>query len=389
MTKHSHSKQSKPESPGLAFWRMMTSLRLTILVITLIALISIIGTLVLQEGGGEDWKIPHLYKPRTIRIFEILGFFHIFHSMVFRVLSLILASCLLFCMMSRLGRMLPPRSGSRHRRHLIFLSVHGGFLLIMIGVFITNRFGDRGFLEIAEKSSESTYVSWQGRQRSELGFEVMCDQFEVEMYPDHNMVKEYRSHLRIRDGGEWRPAAVVRVNHPLRWKGVSLYQSSYGVGEIPKQVEVAVFVRGQETRSILLSFEEDAPVSAEDLELGLEVRLARFEPHFTLDSDGTVRSRSQEMRNPAIELEFIRHGEPVDSVWVFANFPDLHAGTQQHRYGAHIRKLIPLQYTGLQVTRDPGKGVVWLGSLLLFGGLLVNILVTRPWRQVRMREDTV
>ncbi len=72
---------------------------------------------------------------------------------------------------------------------------------------------------------------------------------------------------------------------------------------------------------IFISFEEVLVI-----EIGEEFQIAddeysatvlQFVPDFAIKEDGTVVSRSEEPRNPAIEIDVLKDGEPEDHVWAF------------------------------------------------------------------------
>lgn len=60
-------------------------------------------------------------------------------------------------------------------------------------------------------------------------FRVRSEGLQVERYPG-GQPKEYRAYLTLFDGEREVERAVVRVNEPLTWRGVSLYLKSYKEG---------------------------------------------------------------------------------------------------------------------------------------------------------------
>ena len=66
-----------------------------------------------------------------------------------------------------------------------------------------------------------------GRVPRPLGFTVALTDFRVETYPGGEVPKDYASRLRLDDGRGAAREATVRLNAPVDFGGLSLYQSSY------------------------------------------------------------------------------------------------------------------------------------------------------------------
>ena len=60
-----------------------------------------------------------------------------------------------------------------------------------------------------------------------LNFEIKCNDFDFSLY-ESGMPKEYRSSLEIIKDDETVVQKDIIVNDPLRYKGISFYQASYG-----------------------------------------------------------------------------------------------------------------------------------------------------------------
>jgi hypothetical protein len=80
---------------------------------------------------------------------------------------------------------------------------------------------------------DKLYTIVMGRTEQPLPFSVTLTKFEQELYPGTNMARAYRSDVVIRDGDQSWPASIT-MNEPLRYKGYTLYQSSFDLsGEKP------------------------------------------------------------------------------------------------------------------------------------------------------------
>jgi hypothetical protein len=71
--------------------------------------------------------------------------------------------------------------------------------------------------------------------------------------------------------------------------------------------------------------EEDKVRMKEDFRIGdtdYTARVVEFVPDFTLDmKTGKVKSRSNELKNPAARIIVKQRGVPRDTTWAFLNFP--------------------------------------------------------------------
>ena len=111
---------------------------------------------------------------------------------------------------------------------------HLSILLILLGGLINARSGFTGYVEVREGETFVVSAALTPDETGQHGsFTVRCDAFRVERYPDGSP-KEYVSTLTFLEGEQvaldHRP---LRVNHPLSYRGLTFYQSSYGISARP------------------------------------------------------------------------------------------------------------------------------------------------------------
>ena len=87
-----------PKNPNPA-WRFFCSVRLTIVLLIILALVSIVGTLIPQQQGTMAFA-KHL-RPGTLKIFLFFDLFDIYHAVWFRFLIGILTLNLIICSINR------------------------------------------------------------------------------------------------------------------------------------------------------------------------------------------------------------------------------------------------------------------------------------------------
>jgi ABC-type transport system involved in cytochrome c biogenesis permease subunit len=117
-----------------------------------------------------------------------------------------------------------------NRRRIGFLMTHGSLILIVVGACITYFFKTEGQLALWEGETSGTVQYQASRQAPveshHLPFQVRLDDFQIDYYQGTRQPAQFRSKVHVIDG-EKNFAAEVYMNHPLHYKGWSLFQSSY------------------------------------------------------------------------------------------------------------------------------------------------------------------
>ncbi|HWI41441.1 MAG TPA: cytochrome c biogenesis protein ResB, partial [Verrucomicrobiae bacterium] len=263
-------------------WDFFCSLKLSIFLLIGLAATSVIGTIIPQNSPKEE--LQRRFSESTIRLFENLGFFDMYHSWWFILLLYLLTVNLVACSIKRLprvwkiisepvlkldaglekslstvhefkvsgtaeemkgkmiaflrGNFAPPvvteadgechlfAQKSPYSRLGVYV-VHFSIVIIFIGAIVGSFAGYKAFVNIVEGTGTST-VYTRSEKQIDLGFTVKCEKFTVSFY-DTGAPKEFRSLLTVIDNNkvviDKRP---IVVNDPLTYKGVTFYQSSYG-----------------------------------------------------------------------------------------------------------------------------------------------------------------
>jgi cytochrome c biogenesis protein len=78
-----------------------------------------------------------------------------------------------------------------------------------------------------------------------------------------------------------------------------------------------------------------------------------------------------------------KEGTVQNRAWVFQKIPDFH-GSKVGDYQFIIKGFKMKEYTGLQVTKDPGVGMVWTGCTLMVIGILLTFFFShrRLWIRI-------
>jgi cytochrome c biogenesis protein len=250
--------------------------------------------------------------------------------------------------------------------------VHLSVIIIFIGAMIGSFFGYKAFINIVEGSSVDT-VFTQKEKPIKLDFAVRCESFSVSYY-NTGAPKEFKSILTILENGKpvkgYENIPTI-VNDPLSYKGITFYQSSYGQAGEGAAYHFNIARRGGGGTAHL------------DLKKGEEVALDGGIKLQVLESTQDVRQYMPEFSGPAAKVQLTMPGKSPESFIVFKNHPEIEEqrkGELVIQYGGADEKL----YTGLQVAKDPGVWIVWLGCALMTIGICMAFFLShnRLWIRI-------
>ncbi len=397
-------------------WRFFASVKLALVLLILLALSSIMGTLVPQGLPPEAY---------AARYGSLAGFFiglrltGLYHSVWFLALLLLLALNTVICTLSRLPakwrRVFRPRVDAdatgllamkvngrltrnapvasvridvqaalapRHYRAtsvekdngLVILArkrrlgnfgpdmVHLGLLIVIIGGIVSSLAGSREQLALTEG---------QMLPVPRAAFTVRLDKFETEYYPQGN-VKGWKSSVTII--AQNRPVAfgVIEVNRPFSFRGISFYQTSYGWDWEKAKLEITISKKNDPafSRTVRAGLGERMPVSDNDV---TAVSVENFVPDFVIGEGSEVQTRSLNPDNPAAQITGWKGGEKVFSGWIFAKFPDftqIHSGKETDLSFA-LKSFEAPEFSVLEAAHDPGAGWIWAGCMLVTAGFFL------------------
>jgi len=244
--------------------------------------------------------------------------------------------------------------------------VHLGLLIILAGGIISGATSIRDNLALNEGDIKPV---------PKADFEVRLDKFTTEYYPDGN-VKAWKSDLTVLEQKKPVLSKTISVNHPLTYEGYSFYQTSYGFNWQNPAVEIWAKSKSDPVflKKMTLKVGERAPL--EDKEK-TTIAVQGFLPDFVLGEANQPESRSDQPNNPAALIEGFRGAEKVFSGWIFANYPDfaqMHAGTEKGKdaqtdLAFELKRFESAQYSVLEAAKDPGANLIWIGCILLIAGL--------------------
>jgi cytochrome c biogenesis protein len=409
----------RTESPMDKVWKFFTSLKLAIFVIIILAVASIIGTIIEQNQPLEKYR--QLYSDGTIRLFESLNLFDMYHSWWFLLLLVLLTVNLSCCTLDRLPRTVKvvrnpkttlddnlekslahvdrwkkkggmeeladtyktamgsafasPRvtenSGTLHlyaekgvvSRFGVYVT-HLSIIIIFIGAIIGNVFGFKGFANIVEGESVRTIPTRGGTNQVDLGFAVRCNKFRVDFYPT-GQPKEYSSDLSVIEGGREVVRKTIEVNDPLQYKGIWFYQASYGPA-------------GAASATVAVNSPDGGRMETFSLTPGQKVEIPGYGKVSGIDYQNDFQGLG-----PALLVVLEKHGKPPAEFWLLKAYPNFDRQRGDTRY-LSFAGVDQIFYTGLQVAQDPGVNIVWVGCTLMVIGIMIAFFMSHQRLWIRL-----
>jgi len=397
-------------------WDFFSSVKLTVVVLLSLAATSIIGTLVPQnedpaqyyQAFGEVWY----------RIFHILDIFDMYHSWWFQFLLLLITVNVIVCSIDRLSatwKIVFAKNPSFHAARFQRLSqqeafqsdrsreklesmlapivarnfsystvektnkstfifaekdrwtrlgvyaVHLSVVLLLMGGLIGSIFGLDGFVTIPEGEAVGSIQVRNSSAAIPLGFEIRCDDFSVSFY-DNGMPREFRSSLTLLEGGQTVMKKDIIVNDPLRYKGINMFQSSYGVLS-PKEVTLNF-----ESLESGMNYKKTVKFGEQtDIPEGLGKFVVR-------DYASKYSFRGQDLGEVFFGVLVQENKAPTEII-IPSRFPSFDK-MRKGQVAVSVQNYTPRYYTGLQVTKDPGVWVVYSGFILLIVGCFVTFFMS-------------
>ena len=425
--KHSAEERKNP------IWSFFASVRLTVVLLIIIAGASILGTVIPQQEEAQ--RIMRDLPPGLVSILQALQLFDMYHSVWFLLMMVLLAVNLTVCSMNRFPRTWrifradrsgePVRQFERDAADRVFsaggtpaleaerlesiirkkfgrvsrieekgvITLHGekgafsyfgvyvvhlSILVILAGAIVGSLSGVDGYVNIPEGETVDTVKLRGGQGSKKLDFAVRCDRFTVEFY-DNGMPREFRSDLAFLREGKIVHEGPLRVNHPIEFGGIRFYQASYG----SLAGTALLTVRDGRGEKKLLK------VSAGD----------QFELPGKKAAVSVLRIEENLMNmGPAVKLG-VTSAEGGTAFWVFRHIreieeanPGITKQVPQFNPGLIKPYLFTLggiesgYYTGLQVNTDPGVPIVAAGAILMVAGFMIVFFFSHRQIWVRVEE---
>ena len=433
-------------------WDMFASVKLAVVIFSLIALTSMVGTVIEQQVEPEKnikvlvkiLGIGHEAAHSVLGVLDKLQFTDMYHAWWFLALLLLFAANLIICSLDRLPRVvklvrekvraMPPdylekmsikrtlskKDKASHMKELAVSSLnsigfkplesageqgtqlyaekgnftrlgvyitHLSILIILAGAILGLLFGYNAVLNLPE-GKISSFAYKDRETKIPLGFDLRCDNFEVEYYPGSDMPKAYRSWLTVLKNGKEVMKKTISVNDPLAYEGITFYQSSFGT--VPSGTENGILVFRLVSSSGKAE-QINTKIGGSFTIPGTSVtgRITNFSPALSIDQSGRAFTYAEQMSNPAVYIEFSEAGNMKYSGWILKRYPQTWTLSDGNR--VEFLDYWGVEYTGMQVRKDPGVLIVYLGCILMAIGLYMTFFMShkRVWINISEEKGNV
>lgn len=404
----------------------LASVTLAIFLLIILAITSILGTVILQKGNPEQYLME--YGPGMYKLIQFLALDDMYRSWWFLTILALLLVNITTCSVKRFPRAwrlmtqspkvlndslfkrmkhrgsvrrgMDPEKAVDEARAVIekhfgkvketreegsvtlyvdkgwygrlgAYIVHLSILVLAVGAVYGGMMGFKGYVNIVEGTSVDR-VPLRGKNTAiKLPFVIQCDNFEVEYYPGTQQPKDYFSDLTVFRNGQVIQKKRIEVNHPLIVDGIYFYQSSYGVDR-----------RSTVTLQVLDSAGNIA---------GPDVTVAAGQK-FNVLGDPSTYQIEELIPNITDGRPGVKVAQTLGNIhndfYLLEAAPDRDKARRGSVY-FKIKSTNIRQYTGLQVAWDPGVPVVWLACFIMILGLYMAFFVAhkRVWVRVDLDPD--
>lgn len=354
-------------------WKLFSSIKLAIWLLTIIAVLSLVGTLIPQNEEPAFYidRYGHSGSQLLLRT----GLTDMYASWWFVMFLILFSLNLAVCIVNRFSL--------KKNRSWGTLISHISVLVILSGALIGMLWGEKGSIRIGKGEEVSSFKT-QNKQIN-LGFSIRLNEF---IYTENINSKE------------------KLLVYPLQKNSVCSMQEAPSAADKNEKLIAQIPVK--------IGTESDI------VDTGYKIKILRYLPDFVMDTATKLAvSRSSKPNNPALEVELKDKDGKVKTFWVFARFPDMHQQIDVNfkfvynwamrtpkdfiskvtilkdskEITSHdIRVNEPfgfggytffqsaydsegLSWSGLQVVRDPGVPVIYSGFVLLILGLVMIFYV--------------
>ena len=372
-------------------WNLFSSMKLGLALLGIIALVASIGTVVPQIDQAPE-------KAEAVsQLWQTMGFTHLYSTVWFRLLLGLLCINLIVCSIQRLRgiylrtfKLTPPTNLARvpQKNRLVvqgevvslkesvqevliqkgfrftlsdqsdpwsFIAIkrrlgnwgslitHLSFVVLVIGALLGSLLGFKGyFMEGAGTTIPIQAIEVSKGKVTET-FSVRINSAEDRFLPNGERDNWYTD-MSILENGQEVARKTLSVNHPFVYKGITFYQASFANGAL-----FTAEIKGQK-KPVVLRDQGQSYYQAPGTDLYLVASLARS----SSQAPGVLYQVYKGTGADPIQTGQLKIGETIDV---------------QGTYRLTFEGLAG--FTGLQVKKDPGVAVIWLGCGLLLGGLLL------------------
>ncbi|MBF0229135.1 MAG: cytochrome c biogenesis protein ResB [Desulfamplus sp.] len=457
-------------------WKFFTSVKLTVIVLLLLAATSVIGTIIPQNGTEQFYL--QKYGDVFFKLFNALDIFDMYNAWWFVLLLILLSINIVVCSIDKLKttwkiifpdkitfnierfrhlkhkevfeldhnletiedkyfefikknfsvaikeQILAKEKGNNYnneeldknekhndKRVAIFgergrwtrfgvYVVHLSILFMLAGGVIGSLWGFKAFVAIPEGATVDSAFLRDNETPVELGFKIRCNSFSVTFY-DTGQPEEFKSSLTVIEDDKESFTKDIIVNDPLRYKGLSFYQSSYGIDSAKSALFKITSKESGMTYSQKMEIGQtiDVPESGGKFTLTDFVHGYNFQGHNL--GEGFVGKLIEKHSDKHDKVNTDKHDEvntdkhdevnnsddknhtDEQEIYIPIKFPTFDK-MRRGEFSFEIEDYEKKYYTGLQVTKDPGVWYVYLGFIFMIIGCWITFFMSHQTICVEM-----
>jgi cytochrome c biogenesis protein len=433
---------------GSDLYDFFTSVKLAVVLLTLIVLISLIGMFVPQRDWTREVDYVSRYGVQTYELLKTLQFDRVYSSWYFLFVLTLLTLNLIACTHKRLAasiryfrlkqRPIPPDAYEKMeiQRTIALYAASPSMVQDKIAVILRKHFfrvrqedgqllGEKwrwerfgidvfhvslllilaGGLLTATMTFRTLIIGHKGDiVRLQDDLMVRIDDFFSVNYKDSDRVMDWHSQLTVLEKNEPVASKVIQVNDPLTYRGFKFFQAAFGqdwMGAAEVTLRVTRTSDGVSLGEYQVKVDEGFEVTTETAGVPTEKlfgKVIAFLPHLDRAENGVFYSKTQRLENPAAFVTLVsEQGHslyPKDCCWAFANAA---LNAEWKRLSAPLK--LPYQmdlvgmkapeFTGIQVKRDPGQPVAYLGFIILVIGISTHLFFKHKMVWVQVGPDQI
>lgn len=402
-----------------SIWQFFCSVKLTVYTLILLALTSIIGTVIPQNEAPQDYV--RYYGEGWYNVIKIFNIDDMYQAWWFLGLIIILCINIVVCSIERLSttwkiifpkkikfnpdrfRKLKNRQSFRMETNIetltdsceTFMSktigtvvkqktdngivlyaekgrwtrigvyiVHSSILLLLVGALIGSLYGFKARLNLDEGQTSDTAFIVKQQSPVQLAFSIRCEDFDIKYYHTGE-TKEYRSTLTIIEDGKDSFTKDILVNHPLRYKGINIFQSNYGPSGSSQP----------DTITLNMLTKNDGKNTDHILKIGQQIQLPDNQGVFTLNSLETHFKFMGKDLGQAFKGTLTQKDGTTQTIGIPVRYPTFDRMRKGDRVFT-LKKVHQKYFTGLQITYDPGIWYVYAGFIIMIIGCWITFFMS-------------
>jgi cytochrome c biogenesis protein len=269
----------------------------------------------------------------------------------------------------------------RYSRFGVYV-VHAALLLILGGGIVGRALGYEGTINVFQNGGVFNFCFLRtgdgATYKYELPTSVRVTDFRHTTY-QNGQDKGFESDLEVLGtGNQVLHRQTISVGHPLTWGGWTYYQASYQAAPERSVAKFTVVDKTTGTKTTVKVRPDDKWGPGD-----VKFQVLDYRPHFPREGPGDL--------GPAAHVLRVDPSGTQSELWVFQNAPDFDRENREDRWGLQFDGIQEMYFTGLQVARDPGAQVVFLGCFTMFAGLFIAFYTShrRLWAKVTPTELVV